>query len=440
MPANDIDIRPPAASASRLGGVRLTGDLAGPGSTSDTPYVPNTGTVAAHSHRRNMVKIAPLVHTNNGAPTDLYPAQNHPITPSLGNYLIVLNASTTFTLRSDSIDIPSYAGSSQVPWVTREPGQPSYPTNGHGSSNLTPQGSDFMGEVVVTFIQDDVGGYTPTVNARQLSIALGSSLGSGTAGQALTAIYRYLGPLVGWVRTYSSGWGSFPYAIAKSSDRGGKYLRAIVGTGADSSKVTAVLDAAEKSPLTFRRALYDRGLIIECATGAASGVLAAGNTFASAASGVGNGYTFRELPGHIVCLSSLTTNPVEATLHEVGHAADSLLLNGSFDGSNVRDDATLTSLWGQDKAEWIAAGGTDDNPGNSLTNVGWGGSRGYFVRTLDEWNAQMLGAWAYRRWAILNSNSSAQTTAETAMLVASNSTRRAAVLARYDALLAAYST
>jgi hypothetical protein len=421
------------ADALNPGIVQLAGDLGG---TALSPALVKGATVPAHSHRRPMAPAPLLQHTNNMASLNLYPANASSANPSSGHYLIVLNANSTFILRNDATDY--YLGTNaDGAKHLRTPNAQA----GVGMGAYAPSGEDYSGDITVTFVQDDAGSFTPTIQYRQLAAKAAPSLSSGTTGQWRTLVFRYLGPFVGWQAIYDSGsWATgFPYALAPSSTRGGAYMRAIVNSGSNNTNANTMLDNFAKTPLNYRKGLYAAGVMLESAPVGAVSAFHVGNNSSQAAQISANGLTLDAFPRHITCMVSLLTDPIASTIHETGHAADFVLLNNAAEagaGGYVRDDPTLTSLWKQDHLEWLASGAADTTGYDAAVNYGWGGSQGYYVWRQTEWIAQTIAAYMHRKWCVANSAST--TTADTAWTLANNPTRRSAVSTRLDALLAAF--
>jgi hypothetical protein len=390
----------------------------------------------AHSHVRNYAAISPLVHTNNMTDFNLYSANTGGSIQSGGHYLIALNASTTFTLRNDNQDNFSLTSDSEM--GSRLAGvwsqQITYGGVGYGKSNL-----DYGTEITVTFVQDNVGGWTPTVFAAQNNSTLsGATWGSGTAGQMRTGIYRYLGPLVGWELIYlTSAWKTFPYTLAPSSTRGGQYLRAVVGTGG-STFVSAMLDAAAKTPLNYRKALYNKGVILEAGSGGAVSVIQYNNDTVSKTMLIPGGVVIPTIPRHMVACVSDTSTPI-ATIHEMGHCADFLLSSGppgyGETSKNLSNDMTLISYWNTSTATW---GMSLNSNNDAVQDFGWAGSHGYFIRQKTEWLAQVLAAYMHRKWCVANAASTA--TADATLTKSVPPSLQSTVTAYLDTLLAAYIT
>jgi hypothetical protein len=436
------------ATATGNGAVRLAGDLQG---SAASPKVAPTGTLSLHTHSHLHSPVGALLHTNNGAPTTLYPANADSTIGHGGNYLITLNSSLTFTL-SPRFNDTTRAGTTMDARYYREATQKSL-----GLADLGLHGFEVGGDINVTFVQDDVGGWTPTIaSALSLNATFAPTMGSGTAGQHKTAIFRYMGPWLGFKTIYvDSSWTTFPYTMAPSSTRSGKYVRAILGNNyaARTTSYTGNLDAVVlNTPLQYRKWLYNAGCTFEFNTpdsNAYSQMLTSVTGSASVSSAVG--VTLMDIPHNPIAMISGYSQ--FAATHETGHITDYLWFrqDGTGVGYDVQSDTVLAALYAQDFTDWNAAAGlgslvynngqlvgTSDQSKDTVGALGWSGSYGYFVSSRREWIAELIST--YMAYRMVTYYGGTGTSIPDSMDSCTNPSRRTAVLARLDTLFSTINT
>jgi hypothetical protein len=270
---------------------------------------------------------------------------------------------------------------------------------------ITNSGHEYVQEIIITAFQDDVGSRTFNVSPDLLGATTGTfSWGSGAANTMRTAIYKWLGPYVGWKQTYiDSAWSTSPYKFYAASTEGNNYRRIIDG-GATTTTMDSILSFWAQTPLNWRKTLYDRGVQIDAVPLGAKSPFATANKLNNNAF-VANGLTNSELRRHVTCGVPLINDPVASTLHELGHAYDFVALQYGqrANGITARSSASVVSKWSAIKATWIAGGGGDTVAYDASSGLGWSGSYGYFIRTDGEWMAQNIACWAWYKYLVANS-------------------------------------
>lgn len=433
---------PKRATATEPGAVTLTEALTG---TSDKPQMADAANVSKHVHGKLYLPASAPLHTNNiGNTITLYPHSNKGsvVHGTGGNYVIVLNSNFTGKLSTRGRDVAFSDYIFRDPEVTPFTGVGPFPSNP----------AEYMQEIMVTFIQDNVGGWTPTIStADETTGSFGGSLGSGTAGQMRSAVYRYFGPHVGWKEFWKDpSWVSSPYTLNNSSTRANQWVRGLGAGGV----LEQILDSfVTNTPLNYRKALYLRGFNIQYdTTGSAPATVALG------AAGVGSSLTVNSVAAQGIVVTALArhmtaivaSNSGSLVCHESGHAAD-FLLGPQADSNQTKQGAirqikAINDMWQLDFNDWsqdsainlpkVNEDGVGDRSKDNVANAGWTNSTSYTISTRPEWMAQVIGGYMMRKADLAASR--ATTTSDGMLNNASNPARRTTLLATLDAYLAAF--
>ena len=433
---------PKRATATDPGAMVLTEGLTG---SWDKPQTADAANVSKHVHGKLYLPASAPLHTNNiGNVCTLYPHSSKAsvLYGTGGNYVIILNSNFTGKLSTRGLNTP-------LPdYIYRDPEATIFT----GVGPFPPNPAEYMQEIMVTFIQDNVGGWTPTINtADEVTGAFGGSLGSGTAGQMRSAVYRYFGPHVGWKEFWKdSAWVSSPYTLNNSSTRANQWVR---GVGAGGT-IEQILDSfVTNTPLNYRKALYLRGFTVQYDnTGSALATIALGATGAGGSLSIGGvsaqGVVISTLARHMTAIVASASGAL--LCHESGHAADFLLgpqvnLNQTKQGA-IRQIKAINDLWQLDFNDWsqdsainlpkITEDGVGDRSKDGIANAGWTGSTSYTISTRSEWMAQVIGGYMMRKADLAASRSTS--TSDGMLINASNPARRTTLLATLDQYLSDY--
>jgi hypothetical protein len=326
------------------------------------------------------------------------------------NFTIVLNSSAYFRIRTgETYFTPTLPSTSnyynESITSSREAG------TGHsaGNAGLPVQFSQVERELALTFIQDDVGGWTPNIYA--FGNGMAESLGitgynyqnSGAANTTKFMLLKWVGPHAGWVCVYESGWaqpkGNF--SPSPSSARGGEYVRAWPGI---TSNVNVTSEQwidyyVKASTVNFRKWMYNAGVAwcAEWVGGMRRGawlysdyVLSNGspNTQIFANNGTASATC---APAGSMVQPGTAAHPIGSTLHEAAHALDNLwypVEAGTAVGANniprylsfdsdIRDIHRRCLLTGNVR-------GTDQA----------------HERSIGEWFAEACGSWIYTKYLL----------------------------------------
>jgi hypothetical protein len=419
---NYVNDFPPRATSTTPGTITLTGDLSG---TYNSPNVSYSANIPTHVHTSLARPITPIWHTNNmvkqtGTGTfDLMYDSNGDWygNRSRGNYsgtnfTIILNENAYLRIRKGT-EYPSFSTDLLTQsYGSRQPNSP-YVTAGWQGQPVSFNHCE--AELSLTLIQDDVGGWTPTVwafgngNNDIMSSIPGYTPSSGTANQVRFLSLKWAGPWAAWHCVYDSGWHNSTFITSPSSARGGQYIRTWPGltTNAALTNEQWIDYHVKATTLNLRKWFYNAGIAWSpewrggpgrsqwmwadsvTSTGAVNSSLAGPGTshggWCPAAvmnvSGVASSYLGYEIP-------------VGSTLHEAGHTLDNYwyaIQTGTvFDNASrkklLSDDAQILDI----HARCLAAGyvyvsSTSDN-GHS--------------RQIGEWFAEVSGSWMYTKYLL----------------------------------------
>lgn len=383
--------------------------------------VPNN--VTPHSHSTMTVPISPLWHTNN---MDTYSGRIY-LFPDMvenihsawaekrwytsNNFNIVLNSNASFVLRR-------------------------YPHNAYGSNNyqsgmnpqntmftrfISPTGHNTQIDVTITFFQDDVAGWTPTLNLNQGDISSGwypltsntssspyNLTGSSTPYTSRTIVLRWSGVWAQWQVIFDSGgWRPVPMYMAASSTLGGKYCRVTLDPAAVAANPPSVINnwvntVYALGGLNVRKYMYTRGYNIQLNAGNGDdwfgSILVDGypesagpqqspfGAYVKKFDGGGGSTTINSTPS-AAYNDLVVTGVIDALYHEAGHWIEQTYLRNNNINANIHQDAIIS-----DCHRTAILTSNAQFPEYNIFND----SQGHFY-SQTEWLAQAIGTWILQK-------------------------------------------
>jgi hypothetical protein len=419
---NYVNQFPPVATQTTPGVVQLKGGLRG---TYDNPQVEFSANVPTHTHNSLARAITPLWHTNNmtkmsatGTLDLMYDAHgdwwgNRKKGFYSGtNFTIVLNENATFRIRKGLRDYQtSYTNQvsrSNHPYGTRDAAT-------GASSGWLGQPMSYSAtecEMAITFIQDDVGGWSPTIYAfgasdYNINSVMNYTPSSSTANKMKLVLLKWVGPHAGWVCTFDSGWQSQPvgWNVSPSSSRGGQFVRAwpSLTVNASVSSEQFIEYHVKATTLNFRKWMYNAGVgwSLETVGGPSRYSWCWGDdldsTGASAGRALGPGTAQGGWsPAQHVVTPGVVGDPVGATLHEAAHTLDNLWHIVEY-GSGVNDTNSYFAKFLRSDSTIVDIHSRCLDTGLVFSN----GDRdaGHF-RNFSEWWAEACASWLYTKYLL----------------------------------------
>jgi hypothetical protein len=326
------------------------------------------------------------------------------------NFTIVLNSSATFRIRTGTpYFVPGINDNVNQYSTSYNSGREAGTNGSAGNLGLPVQFSQTERELALTFIQDDVGGWTPHLFAfgngnQDVNKPLGYNYEiSGAANTTKFMLLKWAGPHAGWVVTFESGWngpiGNF--TPSPSSARGGQYVRSWPGitSNVNITNEQFIDYHVKASTVNFRKWMYNAGVAwcAEWQGGLARGawlygdyVLANGSPANNLFAGPGVGASTCAPAGSMV-QPGVVHHPIGATLHESAHVLDNMWYPVET-GSGVGVNNVPQTLSGDPQVR-------DIHRRCLLTGLVVATDAAH-SRSLTEWWAEVCGSWIYTKYVL----------------------------------------
>jgi hypothetical protein len=376
--------------------------------------------IAPHVHSTLKIPISPLWHTNNmdvySGSIFLFPDMNENIKNAWenkrwytsNNFNIVLNSNASFVLH-------------------RYPHVGNQITN--AQSGMNPETSSFMGgsftpdfyntqlDITLTFFQDDVAGWTPTINVNQGDVDGWSPIMSNSSSSpysiaastvpysSRTIILRWSGVWAQWQVIFDSGgWRPTRMYMAPSSGVGGKYCRITLDPSAVSLWTTTQLFSYINGVyawggLNVRKYLYNHGFTVQLNNGNGvdwfGTVVADGkpnsepahSSFTKRYDYAGGGMSASATPSASY-VDLVATGVIDALYHEAGHYLNAVYFRNKGYNYELFSDPEISVI----HRTAIKTSPASVPGGNTIFTP-----QGGHYYSVSEWIAQAVGTWILQK-------------------------------------------